>query len=85
MSLAMSAEPQFPSSIVPLIRWGEDNGMLPEAFSAGREMLEQRTHMRAMLLQSILPPILFVMIGCSVLFVVGALFVPFGSMIQGLS
>ncbi len=85
VSQVMSTEPQFPGSLIPLIRWGEESGMLADAFATGREMFEQRTRARAQLIQSTLPPVLFVAIGCSVLFVAGALFVPLGGLIHSLN
>ena len=81
----LSANREAPASLVPLFRWGEEKGMLAEAFGTGRQMLEARVRVRSLLLQSILPPILFIAIGCSVLFVVGALFAPLVEMIGSLS
>jgi type II secretory pathway component PulF len=85
VSQAISAEPQFPRSLVPLLRWGEQAGMLAEAFAAGHDMFVERARNRALLLQTVLPPVLFIAIACIVLFVVGALFSPIGSLIHSLS
>ena len=49
------------------------------------QAFESRVAARAWLLQSILPPIVFIFVGSCFLFVVGALFLPLVSMIQGLS
>ncbi len=75
----------LPKSLVPLIRWGEKMDSLHEAFATGRELFDRRVRMRAMLLQSILPPILFVMIAIGILFVVVALFAPLLNLLHGLS
>jgi type II secretory pathway component PulF len=40
---------------------------------------------RALMLQSVLPPILFVFIACSVVMVIAALFAPLTTLITGLS
>jgi type II secretory pathway component PulF len=76
---------RLPSSLVPLLHWGERTGVLAEALAAGRAMFESRLKTRTWLLQSILPPIVFILVGSWFLFVVGALFLPLVSMIQGLS
>ncbi len=85
VSQAMSTDPQFPRSLVPLVRWGEQAGMLSEAFATGHDMFAERARTRALLLQTVLPPVLFIAIGCTVLFVVGALFAPIGLLIHHLS
>lgn len=76
---------RLPSSLVPLLRWGEQTGVLADALAAGRAMFESRLRTRAWLLQSILPPIVFAVVGSCFLFVVGALFLPLVSLIQALS
>jgi hypothetical protein len=47
-------------------------------------MFETRVRMRSLLLQTILPPILFVAIACCAAFVVIGLLMPLSSMVQGL-
>jgi len=81
----LSTSREAPNSLIPLLRWGEEKGILAEAFGTGRQMLEARVRTRSLLLQSILPPILFIAIGCCVLFVVGALFVPLVTLVECLS
>ena len=81
----MASGHEWPAFLVPLIRWGEETGTLADALGAGREMLEERVRMRSLLLQMALPPVLFIAIGCLVLFLVGAMFMPMLSLIQGLS
>ena len=85
MSQMLSATPQVPASLIPLVRWGEKAGALADALGAGREMFEKRVRTRSWLLKSILPPVLFIAIGSCILFVVSGLFAPLGSMVQGLS
>ncbi len=77
--------PQLPAALVPMVEWGEKTGNLPESFRVGQEMLSKRARMRALLLQSILPPILFICIGCAILFVVMGLFMPLIDLISKLS
>jgi type II secretory pathway component PulF len=58
---------------------------LDEAFGTARELFDRRVRVRALLLQSVLPPLLFVVIACGVVMVIGALFAPLINLIQGLS
>jgi type II secretory pathway component PulF len=85
LSRLVSTNRRFPASAAPLLRWGEEKGMLVEALATVRDMLEARVRVRSQLLQSILPPMLFLGIGCCALFVVFGLFAPLTSLITGLS
>lgn len=76
---------KIPASIVPVIRWGEQTGALSEALSTTHDLLERRVRVRAVMLKSVLPPILFIVIVCQVGGIVFALFMPLVSLIQGLS
>jgi len=78
-----SAMAEAPRSLVPLVRWGEQHGTLAEAFGTSRQILEARVRVRSALLQSILPPLLFIVIGCGIVFVVGALFAPLIEILSG--
>lgn len=81
----LADERPLPRSLVPLVRWGERVGLLHEAFETAHELFDRRVKVRALMLQSILPPILFILIACGVVMVIGALFAPMTSMISGLS
>jgi type II secretory pathway component PulF len=48
-------------------------------------MFEMRVRVRSLLLQSILPPMLLIALGCTVGFFLIALFMPLIGLIQGLS
>lgn len=80
-----AAGEQLPASLVPLLRWGESKGSLADALSAGRETFQMRVRQRCLLLQTVLPPLLFLGVGCAVLLVVGAIFLPLISLIGSLS
>ena len=85
LSELLATNRPLPISLVPLVRWGERVGLLHEAFGTGREFFDRRVRVRALMLQSILPPILFVLVACSVVMVVAALFAPLFGLISGLS
>lgn len=75
----------LPSSLIPLLEWGEQSGTLSESFGVGREMFEKRAGMRAGLIQFIIPPLLFIWVGCTVSFVVAVTFLPLFNLISMLS
>lgn len=81
----LSTTRRAPASLIPLVRWGEEKGSLTDAFCTGREMFESRVRVRSLLLQTILPPILFIAIASCAIFFVIALYLPLTAMIQGLS
>jgi type II secretory pathway component PulF len=85
LSQMIESERQFPASLIPLVRWGEEYGDLSEALGVGREMLEERVRIRSLWLKTALPPSLFLAIGCCVLVVVGAVVYPLVSLISHLS
>ncbi len=85
LSQTMASLRQVPSSMVPLIRMGEESRSLTESLGVAREMLEERVRTRSLWLQTALPPILFVAIGSCVLFIAGALLLPLITLIQHLS
>jgi type II secretory pathway component PulF len=85
LSELLATSRPLPISLVPLVRWGERAGSLDEAFGTARELFDRRVRVRALLLQSILPPLLFVVIACGVVMVIGALFAPLLSLVTGLS
>jgi len=84
-SQALSNDRHIPASLVPVIRWGERTGSLPESLATVRELLARRVRVRTLLLRSILPPMLFILIVSQVGGMVMALFLPLISLIQGLS
>ena len=85
LSDLLARSPDYPRAMIPIVRWGEKNGLLAQAFELGSQMFEQRVENRSVVLQSALPPLMFVAIGCCVLLVVGGLFFPLGVLIRALS
>lgn len=85
LSQVMATHRQIPASLAPVVRWGEKAGNLAESLGAVREILEERVRMRSFWLQTILPPCLFIAIGCGVFLVIGGLFMPLITLISHLS
>ncbi|MHB0956960.1 MAG: type II secretion system F family protein [Pirellulaceae bacterium] len=85
LSQMMFSYRSLPSSLIPLLEWGEKTGTLSESFGVGREMFAKRAGTRAALVQFLIPPILFIWIGSTVLFVVAATFLPLVDLVSKLS
>ncbi len=43
---SLAARPRLPASLVPIVRWGERVGALPEALNAAGDMFENRVRLR---------------------------------------
>jgi type II secretory pathway component PulF len=85
LSDALSTVRSLPASLVPIVRWGEDHGALAEALDTAADMFESRVQMRATVLQSILPPAVFVVIGLGALGLINVLITPMIGLIWNLS
>ena len=85
LSDSLASGARLPGEFLPIIRWGEDTGELSEAFAVIRDIFVRRVQRRSLMLQSILPPIMFVTAGSLVAFFVVALFMPLVSLISALS
>ena len=85
LSQMMYAAHQMPVSIIPMVEWGEQSGAIDDSFRVGQELFEKRARTRAMMLQSVIPPLLFIWIGSVILFVVVTLFLPLVELVSQLS
>jgi type II secretory pathway component PulF len=84
-SEVMAASPRMPAPLVPVVRWGEQTGQLPEALATITEMFEGRARLRTGLLTSILPPAAFVVVGFAVIGLLVTVTLPLQQLIQNLS
>jgi type II secretory pathway component PulF len=85
LSDLMTETNRLPASITPFVRWGERTGKLPDALHSVADMLLLRVRMRTLLLRSVAPPVMFIIVGLLVGFMIVSLFLPLVSLIQGLS
>lgn len=77
---------QFPPTLRPLVEWAERTNNPVAAFRAGTEMFEGRVRVYVPLLQTVLPPIVFLLVlVVAVFMVVLALFLPLISLINSLT
>jgi type II secretory pathway component PulF len=81
----LAARRQFPASLIPMVRWGQNASAMSEAFRAAAEWLEGRGRSQGVFLETMLVPVLFVAVMVTVGFFVIALFLPLTSLISMLS
>ncbi len=85
LSESLARRSPFPASLVPLVRWGERIQTLGEAFGAAVELFERRALTYASLLETVLPPLMFLFVLISVGTILLALFLPLINLISHLS
>jgi len=83
--MAMIHQRSLPLSIVPLVRWGQMHGVLPDGLRSAAEMLEGRLQIRSTLIVQIVPPLIFIFVGVMVLSLLFVVFSVLINLIQGLS
>ncbi len=83
--LAILQQRGLPLSVVPLVRWGEQTGLLGESLTSAAEMLEGRLRLRSHLLVQILPPLILVFDAILILSFISLVFGTTFVLIQGLS
>ncbi|MBA2114581.1 type II secretion system F family protein [Bremerella alba] len=54
--------PDIPSSILPLVRWGESNNSLSEALESAERLLKERLALRRELIRKIGPPVITILV-----------------------
>jgi type II secretory pathway component PulF len=83
--MAVVYQRSLPLSIVPLVRWGEEQAVLPEGLRSAAEMLEGRLRIRSSLIVQIIPPLIFVIVAVMVLSLVFFVLTTLVTLIRGLS
>jgi type II secretory pathway component PulF len=83
--VGMLRDRRLPLSLVPLLKAGEQSGVLPESFRSAAEVLEQRITQRCDQITAVVPPILFTMLAVIILATVSAILLPMTNLIRGLS
>ncbi len=73
---SMDRRRQFPAGMIPLVEWGQRTPALPDAFRATAEMFEGRILSQGSLLEAVMLPLMLMLIGIFVGFLVVALFLP---------
>ena len=82
---SLAAQRQFPASLIPVIQWGQQAPALPDAFRSAAEMFEGRSRAQSMLLETMVLPVMFLVIVTFVGFFIIAMFLPLIALISKLS
>lgn len=85
LSELITSSGRLPLSLGPIVRWGEQSGQLDEAFRVACEAFEGRLQMRAALVCSLLPPLIYVVVGTFAAVAIIAVFLPLVTCDIGLS
>jgi len=75
----------FDRSLVSLVAWGEQHGVLPETLRLASDVFEDRIEQYGAMLRRLIPPATMVIVATFVLFAVVGLFLPLIKLIEGLS
>ncbi|MCE5267782.1 MAG: type II secretion system F family protein [Planctomycetaceae bacterium] len=73
---SMASRGQFPPSMIPMIEWGQRNAALGDAFRAAVEMFEGRVRSQGSVLDAIVLPMVFLIIGAYIAGFVMSLLLP---------
>lgn len=80
----LAASYRLPALLAPLVESGQRAGSLAAAFRTASDMYEMRVRLRAVVLRSVLPPLVFIIVGIQIgLYVVG-LFLPLAALIRSI-
>jgi len=82
---ALYGQPQFPTSMIPVIHWGQKESLPADAFRATSEMFEGRVKPQAVFLETILLPLTFLIVVLFVFTTAAALLLPMVSLISCLT
>jgi type II secretory pathway component PulF len=85
LTMALIRLRTLPLSIVPLVRWGEQNDCLADALRTAATMLEGRLRLRTGMLIQVVPPMVFVFVGVLALSMVTMVAGTLISLLHGLS
>lgn len=75
----------FPASLRPLVAWGEASSSLADALRAAADVFEGRARVYAGLVESIAPPLVFLLVVSAVGTFLAAMLMPLISLIQNLT
>ena len=74
LSTCLARRSLFPPTLVSTVAWGESHAALAEACHSARHMFRERLESQTELIRLVLPPIVFLVLGASVIvFVIGLL------------
>jgi general secretion pathway protein F len=85
LARAMALRPEFPPQLAPLVRWGEDQGSLPQVFRIAGELFAERASGHATFAGTAVSVACFVLIILGVTLVILGMMLPLITLISKLS
>jgi type II secretory pathway component PulF len=82
---SLAAVRDIPPTLAPLAQWGEGHGALSEALDSAASVFETRVRLHAALVQSVLPPLVFILIAIGTLGLLSATIGPLVGIVQDFS
>lgn len=73
LSTCLARRSLFPPTLVSTVVWGESHAALAEACHSARQMFRERLESQTELIRLVLPPVVFALLGASVIFFVTGL------------
>jgi type IV pilus assembly protein PilC len=84
LSEALEASRRFPADVISIVESGEETGKLPETLSKLADEYEEQVEYTVKNLGQLMQPIIVVMMGAMVLFIILAVFLPYISVLTSL-
>jgi type IV pilus assembly protein PilC len=75
----------FPPTLTPILAWGDRLSAPDEALASASDWFRTRCDLRSDLLMVVIPPITFLLVTVTMIYVMGALFAPLMKLIQSLT
>lgn len=85
LSRSLAESIHFDRSLVALVAWGEQHGLLSEALRIAATVFDDRIDQHASVVRRLLPPVTMVVVAATALLVVMSLMLPLIKLIEGLS
>jgi type II secretory pathway component PulF len=85
LSAALMSVRPFPATLRPLVGWGEARSALPEALRTAGDMFERRVKLQRSLVETLVPPLAFLLVAGGVLFMVYAAYAPLYQILSALA
>ncbi len=85
LSGCLDSQSGIPTSLLPLVRWGEKTGEVADSLRTAAAMFIERVRLRSVLLRSIAPPMVFIVVLVVISLSVVSLFLPLISLVSGLA
>jgi type II secretory pathway component PulF len=85
LSQCLAEQPLFPATFVNLVEWGDRHAALADSLASARQMYRERFELQLRLIRIVLPPVIFLIVAGSALFIAYGWLISIGRAVQLLS